>query len=413
MALNQVKIILRDEVNYANSLSIFDRIFHIFWLLGPFFLLIERSPADAWLSICGVYFLVRSFQNGDFTWLSHLWVKTLFAFWFVCLISASFSKLPFYSLGEAFIWFRFPLFAFSCCFWFAVDKRSLTAMYMSLGLSMLLMSIILLADYFWHGGVAGRLTWPYGDKVSGNYLAKVSMPVFCVLVAIVVSSRRALSLPSSLLVFFTMVISVLTGERLNLVLRCSAAAVASICWRPKFKNCSLMASVFIVLGFGLLNLFPWLNDRFIVDFVNELPISEKSPYFRIWLGGIHAFFSNPLIGIGPDNYRMLCIEFYKVNTSIDCHTHPHNFYVQILAETGIIGLISFVFVYVSMTFKCINARKKFRHDVVCATAFVVPLSFFFPMQSTADFFGQWNNIFMWTALGVAMSACYSRPYQES
>ena len=34
--------------------------FHIFWLLGPFILLIERSPADAWLSILALAFAVRS-----------------------------------------------------------------------------------------------------------------------------------------------------------------------------------------------------------------------------------------------------------------------------------------------------------------------------------------------------------------
>ena len=28
----------------------------IFYLLGPFFMLIERSPADAWLTLCGLAF---------------------------------------------------------------------------------------------------------------------------------------------------------------------------------------------------------------------------------------------------------------------------------------------------------------------------------------------------------------------
>ena len=32
-------------------LSGWDRAAHIFWLLGPFILLVERSPADMWLSV--------------------------------------------------------------------------------------------------------------------------------------------------------------------------------------------------------------------------------------------------------------------------------------------------------------------------------------------------------------------------
>jgi hypothetical protein len=41
--------------------------------------------------------------------------------------------------------------------------------------------------------------------------------------------------------------------------------------------------------------------------------------------------------------------------------------------------------------------------VLAATAFVVPLGLFFPIQTTADFFGQWNNIFMWSAIGLALA----------
>jgi len=29
---------------------------------------------------------------------------------------------------------------------------------------------------------------------------------------------------------------------------------------------------------------------------------------------------------------------------------------------------------------------------------------FFPIQSTGDFFGQWNNIFMWSAIALALAA---------
>ena len=33
--------------------------FHVFWLLGPFILLIERSPADIWLSFLAIAFVIR------------------------------------------------------------------------------------------------------------------------------------------------------------------------------------------------------------------------------------------------------------------------------------------------------------------------------------------------------------------
>ena len=40
----------------------------VFYLLGPFFMLIERSPADAWLTLCGLAFLVRCVVRRDWSW---------------------------------------------------------------------------------------------------------------------------------------------------------------------------------------------------------------------------------------------------------------------------------------------------------------------------------------------------------
>ena len=85
-----------------------ERPFHIFWLLGPFILLIERSPADVWLSTLALAFTVRSLCYRDGGWLSHYWVRAALIFWFVCLLSASLSMAPTYALGEAMSWFRFP-----------------------------------------------------------------------------------------------------------------------------------------------------------------------------------------------------------------------------------------------------------------------------------------------------------------
>ena len=44
-----------------------------------------------------------------------------------------------------------------------------------------------------------------------------------------------------------------------------------------------------------------------------------------------------------------------------------------------------------------------RSNVVVATMWIVPFGLFWPIASMADFFGQWNNIFMWSALAIALA----------
>ena len=51
--------------NALVALPRWEKGFHIFWLLGPFILLIERSPADIWLSFLAIAFVIRSIFKRD------------------------------------------------------------------------------------------------------------------------------------------------------------------------------------------------------------------------------------------------------------------------------------------------------------------------------------------------------------
>ena len=380
------------------------RWFHVFWLLGPLVLLTERSPADAWLTICALSFAVRAILKKDGSWLKVFWVRAVFAFWGVCLLSAALSDLPAYSLGEAFIWIRFPLFAMASCFWLATDKRLLYAMMGMTMLGMIIMTGILTAEVLIVGQQGGRLSWPYGDLVPGNYLAKAGLPAFCVLVALAVSGYRQVNAVAAIISFATIILSVITGERINFIIRACGGMLAGLLWRPKVGRyvCLILIEVLAVLAVMFAS--PNIGNRFIDRFISELPTQSDSPYLRVWNGSIDAFQTAPLLGIGPDNYRLQCADISAGQPDVDCHTHPHNFYLQIAAETGLVGLIAGSVMVGSMIWCCLIFGIRNKENVIAATAFVVPLGLFFPIQSTADFFGQWNNIFMWSAVALALSA---------
>ena len=75
-----------------------------------------------------------------------------------------------------------------------------------------------------------------------------------------------------------------------------------------------------------------------------------------------------------------------------------------LAEVGILGFAAGVVMITSMIVTLFRASRNSPHNVIAATAYIVPLGLFFPIQSTADFFGQWNNIFLWSAVALSMAA---------
>ena len=99
-------------VGLVDALSLmpsWERGVHIFWLLGPFILLIERSPADVWLSVLVIAFVARSIYKRDGEWLRVFWVQACFLFLAVCMLSSAMSAMPSYAFSEGLAWFRFPL----------------------------------------------------------------------------------------------------------------------------------------------------------------------------------------------------------------------------------------------------------------------------------------------------------------
>ena len=45
---------------------------------------------------------------------------------------------------------------------------------------------------------------------------------------------------------------------------------------------------------------------------------------------------NKTLGVGVKNFRKFCSNQKYIESSLSCATHPHNTYIQILSEIGII-----------------------------------------------------------------------------
>ena len=83
--LGAAQKIVRETGEALLSLTGWERTMHVFWLLGPFILLIERSPADLWLSVIALTFAGRSIARREGWWLRVTWVRLAFLFWAACL----------------------------------------------------------------------------------------------------------------------------------------------------------------------------------------------------------------------------------------------------------------------------------------------------------------------------------------
>ena len=414
-----LKTISINELNFSSSwknglikikaMSSFEKAMTIFWLLGPFIYLIERDPADLWLSLISFIFLIRCIKKKDWSWASQLWFKSALALWIFGLFSAITSLDPFFTFQQGFVWIRFPLYAAAAQVWLAKDRDIRIVMLLSILIGMLIMCGILIAETLIDPKV--RLQWPYGDLVPGGYISKVSLPLFCVLIAIAVSKKNKAGIFSGFIGLLSIFVSALTGERTNFLIRACGGILASVIWKPKFIMFSTLVLIEILAVLVLFFTRPDLSDRFSRQFLNTIPLvntSDNNPYWGAWRGGIQQGLLDPIKGIGPSGTRNTCS---TLDTSLPkwlpgknyCGNHPHNFYVQLFAETGIIGLLIGCIMFASIILSCYRARKYNFDCPMAATAFVVPLGLFFPIQQFGSFYGQWGNLFTWFAIGFALS----------
>ena len=393
--------------NKIRNLNKFDRYMTFFWLLGPFIYLIERDPADLWLTLIGLTFLVRCILKKHWNWSSQLWFKCAIALWLFGLVSAITGPDPMFTFQQGFVWLRFPLYAAAAQAWLAKDRDIRIIMFLSILVGMLIMCSILIAETIIEP--KRRLSWPYGDLVPGGYIAKVSLPVFCVLMAIAVSKQSKSGLLSGIIGFLSIIVSILTGERTHFLIRACGGMLAALVWKPKFKLYTVLILVEILAVITVFLIRPDLGNNFTNDFVKQIPIvNTDTGYWGSWRGGIQQGLMTPIKGIGPSGTRNTCA---NLDTSIpswlpgknNCGNHPHNFYIQLFAEVGIIGLILGSIMFVSIIVSCFKVRKTNFTCPMAATAFVMPFGLFFPLQQFGSFYGQWGNLFIWFAIGFALS----------
>ena len=128
------------------------------------------------------------------------------------------------------------------------------------------------------------------------------------------------------------------------------------------------------------------------------------------------FLDSPLFGQGPKMFRELCrtekydIFFTNPSKSCDvpacaCSTHPHHTYMQLLAETGLIGAMSVLVLFLIISYKLfkqflfVNFFRKEYLDSKLTLVLITFLITLWPLAPSGNFFGSWLNSIYYLPLG--------------
>jgi O-antigen ligase len=76
---------------------------------------------------------------------------------------------------------------------------------------------------------------------------------------------------------------------------------------------------------------------------SRLGSSASPPRAQLWRAGVKMWLAHPLLGVGPDNFRRV-YGTYLGQTKFDDRITANSWYVEVLATTGVIGMLAGLFV---------------------------------------------------------------------
>jgi O-antigen ligase len=383
-------------------------------ILGPFF-------PDLIVSLSSFFFLFYLFRHKLYFYFT---VKPLIIFFIFCiyciLVSIFFAKDILLSFESSLFYFRIGVF--SCLIWYLLeqDKKILNYFYYALVISFSALIVDGYIQFFTGTNIVGltkagdRISSFFGDElIMGSYISRLFPLLFALFI---VKVKKKLEL-YFMIPFFVLLsgLVLISGERASFFLYVLSFLFIIIFVKgyAKLKTIFLIGSLIITII--IISSFDKVKNRMLSDPKSTITKSVFTPsHDSLIRTAYNMFLDKPLFGHGPKMFRVICKdEKYAVGIT-PCMTHPHNFYVQLLAETGIIGF-SFLFSAFAYVLYCayrqfksiVLRQKRYLTDYqVCLLAGI--LITVWPLTTNGNFFHNWLMIVYSLPVGFYLHSIYGK-----
>jgi hypothetical protein len=441
-------LILRNKFNFST----------LFFLtlvasLIPFALILGAFIAEFLIFILSVFFLYFVYlKKINKNYLDNF-TKFLFLFWFYLFIKSLLNYEPSYSIIRSFFYFRYIFFSVLVSYLIInyYNFKKFFLYFLTVTLTILVVhaygqhlfnvdlfyldfkNFSIIQNYeliftIYKNPVDYRISGLfYSESILGSFLCKI-LPIY---IALLFYYEKK-SFFYIFLALSSLVLIVISGER-------AAIAISLIFIILLFMGTSFKFKYYLLIFYFLAVLFifftnPNVNNRMYQNTVNSIfekvnkekndestatsdnfvfRTTKKINIFSLgheghMRAGLQIFNDNKLFGIGIKGFRYECRkDKYTLNNYFACTTHPHNTYVQLLAETGFFGFLFVLIFYIYLAFITLKLIffKKYRiaeYNYYKVLIFSL-IANFFPLLPSGSFFNNWTSIMYFLILAFFMS----------
>tara|TARA_B110000483_G_C18158071_1_gene528188 strand:- start:171 stop:1436 length:1266 start_codon:yes stop_codon:yes gene_type:complete len=396
----------------------------------PFTLLTGPFLPDLSITILCISFLIISIREKLWFYFYNIFFIFFILFCIYLIISSLLSEYRLDSLKSSLFYCRFGIFALSV--WFIINNTEDILKKFSKYL-LIFFSIAIFDGYFQYffdynlfgfsSSSANRMTLLLNDRlILGGYLSRLFPLIIAMLVYNYTSNRKYLAYSFILLVLVDVLIFI-SGERTALGLL-FLSTFATLVMFNNFKILRLAAIVFsvsIIIGISYYDRPTY--QRSINYALEQMQIKKdfSSPmYFSadhqsLAVTAYRIFLDNKVIGVGPKLFRKYCNnkEYKAHEVYLSCSTHPHNSFIQVATESGLIGLLFLIIPTVFLFYKMVQHTilMYMRKNPIFSDYQISLLCCFFltlwPILPTQSFFNNWINIIYFLPVGFFLHSIYS------
>ena len=392
-----------------------------FLIWGPFF-------PDLIVSISSLLFLCYLLKNNNFYYFNN---KPFIIFLIFCIISSLISlESEDISLSIKSSLFYFRIGVFSCFIWYLIDqdKRILSYFYYTLILCFSALVIDGYIQYFTGTNLVGYRIYPgirvssfFGDElIMGSYLSRL-FPLLFALFLIKKKQKYEIYFIGALFILVDVLIF-MSGER-SAFFFLNLSTIFIIILIKEYQKFRLVTFIIAIICVVILSLNSSnLNERMFKGPAEDMGLVKSSKEAVIF-SKVHdslirtaynMFKDQPIFGHGPKIFRVVCKDEKYATGASPCMTHPHNFYIQLLAETGIIG---FLFLFSALIYVIFTAFRQFKSIIfrqkrtltdyqVCLLAGI--LITVWPLTPNGNFFNNWLMVVYSLPIGFYLQSIYSK-----
>ncbi len=420
-------------INKFVNITFFNKLLTYLVALLPLILISGPFFSDLLISLSSIIFLLIIISKKKYKYFNNLFTYIFLSLCAYYILRSILSENIYLSLESSLFYFRFGIFSI-LIFYLLDNEKSFKNLFLY---SLLFAFFILVVDgfiqYLFGYNLIGlpyesnRISSFFGEeKILGSYLSRL----FPILVALVFISDLSHKMKITLIILnfiFSDVLVYLSGERTAFTyLICSS--ILFILLLNKF-----ILSRIIALSFSLLIIFiitinsPDVKNRMINKTINQINLStilsknenlnQDRPFIFsiqhevLYVSSFRIFKDNILFGVGPKMFREICKkEQYQVKTDLDksidgCQTSPHNYYLQLLSETGVVGSFPIILFFLYIVFVFIkHMYLKFILKKIYLSNFQIGLYIaifitLFPFSPTGNFFNNYISIIHFIPLG--------------